>query len=656
MTFHGHPIYLSFALQSGLVAAGLFGFGYLLADALAARRPLDRLERAALAVPALVLWAFVLMALHLLTRGRVFSEPWVVRLLTGGAAALLIRRKVRRRERTAAADRPALVAAGALVLLGIVVWGNPALRLLPLAHTADTNWHMGWASQLMNGQPTPTAPIPGAIPNYYPWMFHAFVAFVTWFTPGGRAFLALDPIQYLQVSGSVLALFALGRLVGRTWLAGAAASLLGALSGGIGFLALRRLDVVADPRAPDALRYWGDLFFLRSYNPSFQNLAPPFPRDVALTLLVAAVFLLGLGLARRVRGALVGAGLLIGLIGLTGGEAFFVALGAAALLALLPGTLRRAEVALCVFAPAFALYAFWLVPVLASYRRLGGFVNTTVIPPVSLPAWAILASWGVFTPLAVWGGLRYLPRTRTDPAARALLALLAAAGGILAGSSLIPGVLGRGFSVLGRAHRYWPLLGLAVATFGGLGLADLLRRAHRVRRPLAVALAVVIALFALPSPVVASLAFPRTLGATPELTQALQGGRNDLTVLVAEGGRNRCIIAVARNKSFPVFAYSGYRSVAVQVGDILSHPGNVARIRWRSIYRSAARPDYERLADNMILTGGGADAATWRKIAAKYAVNLALIKAPQTVGSASFAGLPAVRVGRFVIYFVRACS
>ena len=105
--------------------------------------------------------------------------------------------------------------------------------------------------QLMAGDAMFGAVLTGEVPNYYPWMFHSVGALTTSLTPGETPYHALAPIQLVQVGGCVLALFALGRTLTRRAMTGFGAALLGALSGGFGFVLLNGLDVVADPRGGD---------------------------------------------------------------------------------------------------------------------------------------------------------------------------------------------------------------------------------------------------------------------------------------------------------------------------------------------------------------------------------------------------------------------
>ncbi|HEX8099900.1 MAG TPA: hypothetical protein VF660_06830, partial [Actinomycetota bacterium] len=221
------------AVEGLLEAAMLLGFGYLLADAVIGRRELGAAVKWALAFPSLVAFALLLMLAHIATGGLVFSQPWVVRALTGAAAVLLLARAVFvRREPGARFALGEALPVLAMIGLALVVWGYPILRLVPPAGGGDLKWHMGWASQLMTGETTPSTIVTGAVPNYYPWMFHALVAWLAAFTPRGHAYNVLPALQMLQLSAIVLGLFALGKTLGKTRLAGAATALFGALAGG----------------------------------------------------------------------------------------------------------------------------------------------------------------------------------------------------------------------------------------------------------------------------------------------------------------------------------------------------------------------------------------------------------------------------------------
>ena len=202
-----------------VVAALLLGFGFLLADAVLSRWnvPADGLFRWGAALPALAAYTFALSLIHIATRGHVFSNPWLVRTVTLAVAAWLMFRKVRklRQRATRSAEISAerepghrpdrivpWVVAGALLVGALILWGHPVFQSMPLNLNGDTPLHVAYAGQMMNGEATPSAMVTGKVPNAYPWLYHAFLADLARFTPGGRAYHAMSPLQILLVAGA----------------------------------------------------------------------------------------------------------------------------------------------------------------------------------------------------------------------------------------------------------------------------------------------------------------------------------------------------------------------------------------------------------------------------------------------------------------------
>ncbi len=325
------------AFQSLLVAGAGFAFGYLLVSTLIPR--VSRVVRWALAFPALFAFALACMGVHIVTGGWLFSSPWAVRIVTFASAVACVVLRRRHRSADETEGRADAWAALAVVVIALFVTSTPLFRSLPLPADPDIQLHMGWSAQLLNGESTPSAPITGDVPNYYPWGWHGLVAFLSAFTPGGHPMFVLGPLQLLQVAACALGLFALGRVLTERWIGGVGAALFGAFGGGLGFFALRSMDVVMF--AEDDLTYGGDLLFWRSYNASMHNLPPPYPRDIAFALFIAFLVLGAAAYKERTRWPLLGAGVVLGMLGLTGGEAFIVA--GTASLALRSGPRRSEE-------------------------------------------------------------------------------------------------------------------------------------------------------------------------------------------------------------------------------------------------------------------------------------------------------------------------
>lgn len=648
-------------LQATGVAALLLAFGYLVAGVVADRLKLGRTAHLGLAFPGLALFALMLMLAHFASGGRVLSNPWLTRGITGVAAAGLAWAAILRRRRTPSSEAAEVVWPAWLLLgMGLVIFGSPIARMIPLDHVWDTNLHTGWASQLMAGEPLPSATVTGAVPNYYPWLFHALVAFIAHLTPGGRAFHALGPLQLLQVAGAVLAFFALGHALSGRWITGAAASLFGSLTGGFGFVLLREPEVILDPRqggGAAALRYWGDLIATRPYNVGFQNLTPPFPRDVAYVLMVAALLFLVIGIRDRSTASLVAGGLTIGMVGLTGGETFIVSFLAAVMLTLTGAVIGRVRLAVAVIAPALAIYSLWAAPMVVEYFRLEGFVGTAARPVVLTPL-AVLGSWGLVTPFALYGLLRWLPRRGSTPGIAVLVAALTSAVVTLVASAALPLYLGRGFSTLGRDHRYWPLVFLALAPLAALGLTELVGAVGRVRRGLGVAVGALTVVLAIPSPLLASIALPGERGSPELLADSLAGDPDTVLNLIAPRPGLRCVIATPIGLSHRTFSYTGYRMVLFRWAPGPIHR-NAPHIRWSGIYKHI--PDgVERLEANRVLTGGSSDEAAWERAADSYGVDIVVVPAGRA-DSPMFEGLRkkqsnAASGRSFMVVWRRPCS
>jgi hypothetical protein len=602
-------------LQAILVSTGLLILGYLLADEFAPRDTGIWMPFA-LAFPALLIFVLLLMVAHIVSAGEVFERPGLVRVATVATAVTVGVRKLRR---GATLSRPTseVMMMLALLLLAGLVWGSPLARMLPIGHVGDQNLHMGWANQLLNGEPTPTAALTGETPNYYPWLFHALVSFVSCFTSGGRAFDAQAALLLLQISGAVLALYALGRELTGHYVTGIGAALFGAIAGGFGFLALNGPDLIVDPRAHEgaaALRYMGDLLYRRSYNLAFHNLVPVFPRDVAFALTHSYLLLLVMGMKRHDRVLLVGAGVILGLIGLTGAETFLVGLACAMLICAFARHRRPARMPLLIIIPGLLLWALWATPLAANYWRLGGFVDTAS-SLVRLPPLGILGSWGVASVVGLYGCVKR-PDGFSSSASCVIWAFLAAAGGMTLVSSFITTLAGPGFTTLSRAHRYWPLIYLGVALWAAVGLQRLYERWGSSRKA-TVGGSFLIAALVLPSPLLATIALPNELPPSRLLRASLEGDLSSPLNLLATSKGRPCTAAAPQEIAVTAFAYSGYQFVSFPYST--DDPAG-ARIRWSDIFEEIV-PLEKRLRDNRILLRRSPSSKLWRIVARAYDVD-----------------------------------
>ena len=597
---------LQLTAEGLLETALVLGFGYLLADLWTAKWQWGPLYKWALAFPSVVAFSFVLMLGHIGTGGFLFSRPWLIRAIAGGVAALLLARKALSTKLSWAPREvlPVLIIVG----LAIVLWGWPIARFVPLASGGDITWHMGWASQLMNGETTPSSILAGPIPNYYPWMFHALIAFLAPLTPGGHGYHVLGSLQLLQVSAVVLGLSAVGRYLAQSWIGGVSVPLFGALASGPLIRAGSWFAI--DPLAERGGR--------GTYTSSFDNIAPALPRDIANALIVAFLLLILLGLQNRNRYAWLSAGVLLGIVGLMPSDGFLVGLVAVVVIILV----RKAHALLpLTVAPAIAIYALWAVPLAFNYGRLGGFTNTTAEPAPDPSLLVVLVSWGVITPLAAYAVVRWIRGDRERPDQAPVFAMLAASAALVVASSVFGRFAGGGFEMLGRAPRYWPLLYLSAAILAGVEAANLVSRLPRDRVLVAGLLSVVTAVASVVVPARHSLAIPQNWRVQPALREATLGMSN-VVAEAARAGRARCVVAAPRFVQMQIFSFAGYRQVAYRGADI--HAGNYARIRWREIYERIP-PDHVRLAHNDVLIRGKGPIGRWQQLARAYGVDMVVV-------------------------------
>jgi hypothetical protein len=619
------------ALRAAVVAAGFLYLGYLVANALLGRR-VDVITKVGLALPGVVALALFAQGVHMVSGGRLFESAVATRVFVIVIFVVLIGVQVLVRPAPDKNDRPLLLVAIGMALLGIAVWGYPLLHKLPLGAGGDVVLHTGYSAQLVNGGSLPTTAVTGSVPNFYPWMTHSVMALFAHFMPGSRSYNALAPLQIFQVAGVILALAALGAQLAsgglRKTTTAAATALLGAICGGIGFLALRGIDFASEPRV-NPERYLGDLLERRSYNFSFFNLAPPYPRDLAAALLVGFLVALVFGLIHKHKRSLIGAGVVLGLAGVTGGEAFFVGIGVVIVLLVVPIGASRRQILLTLVA-ALALYSLWLVPQLISFIDLGGFVDLSAAP-VQLTVVGVLGGWGITTPLAAYGAFRNGGAVRSDPGIRVVAVLVGVALAMVIASSILPALLGEGFETLGRAHRYWPLLHLGIAIIAAVGLADLLTRVSRNRVAL-VGVALLVTAAAVASPIVASVAHTRTPPPRSDLVgSALRGEPHALLNLIAPETGMRCNAAVPATIDGAVVSYTGYRLVLWRH---LARKQNLARIRWRDIYERIPG-DRERVEANRILLSG-TDPEQWQATVDRFDVDI-VVTSPDSAGGPAMA-------------------
>lgn len=635
-----------FGLECLLIAISFLAFGYLGATAVGGRW-LSTSVRWGLAFPFVVGYTLLLMLVHIATRGALFSNPWVVRGVTASCFIVFAALTLRGRSRNEKSPRTELCVLAAIVIIALAVWGSPVWRMLPLDSRGDTVAHTGWTMQILNGQAEPGGLLSGPVPNGYPWLFHSLLALVTLFTPGAKAYFGLSPLHLLQVAGGAATFFALGKELTGKWLTAAGAALFCTLTGGFGFLISRAPALVTGIRGPDALRYGGDLLVKRGYNLSLANLPPPFPRDLAYDLFPCFLLMVIVGFRTRKPLHLVVGGVALGLMGLAGAEAFIVGLGVAVLVSLWPMTMRRASVAAALLLPALALWALWVVPLLINFERYGGF-KSLAASPITLPAHDFLVAWGVTAIMAVVGGGEWLRRLRSNSGVRVASAVVLSSGAIIASSAIVPAILGQGFATLERDHRYWPLMYAGLALFAALGLTTTIEASLKRSRLLAAIAGLLVLGLALPSPIFATVAYPKAAPPNAFVAAALGSQKDSVLHVVASLGDQQEVLAVPPMLQHEVFSFTGYPLVALTWSK-----GNFGFVRFRDILDHVGSKKARRKASRA-LTSEDLRLHAWIKTARRWKVD-AVVRQP----GAPVRGLarcdPRVAAEGYVVIFTRSC-
>jgi hypothetical protein len=170
-----------------------------------------------------------------------------------------------------------------------------------------------------------------------------------------------------------------------------------------------------------------------------------------------------------------------------------------------------------------------------------------------------------------------------------------------------------------------------------VGATDLFERLRR-RRPIgAFFFVAVIVLLAIPSPLLASLAYPEEVTPPVVITESLQGETH--TVLNELDTRRGAVCTVAAiGVSDEIFAFTGHRLVAIVLGNKLED--NQARVRWRDIYEVTESLE-TRFADTKALISGGENVSQWQRLVDKYDVDAVVVPAT-LIESPSFEGLAKV--------------
>lgn len=479
---------------AAVAAAAVATWVWIVGSSLAPARPAaERIALGAMAAWALAWTAMAAGAAGVGILGGI-GVPAGLALVSAAAVAVVRRPQLRA---PVAVGRPAAIA-GAAALVSF-----PALRRTPpelWPSHGDMLWHLGWVRQLDAGFAAPGG-LYAHQPNGYPWLFHAFAAWVARVLPGGPQ----AAVEALQVLGLVLAaagMLLLAEELGARPAAAAWSACLFLCAGGIGAVGHPLTVFEQHMHGVSFGPFHGDP--VPALTPGLTFLPPMIPRDAGLAMAPVAVWL-GLRAVRR-PAVWWAAG---GAVGLT----FLVAPPAGIFAALWTGVAaahaRRPEAWRAAVAAA-AVAAVWLVPLAIDYHRYHGFRSTTLLPFVAPTAAQAALGVGVAALLGVGGLALVLRRTG---ASLPLLLVLVPAVVVLAGAvGTRAGVIhtlvaGRGAPApLVRWERDVPFLVLALCPPAGIAADALVRRVRRRGRPAAVAVAACVAVAAAGSTAAAGVA------------------------------------------------------------------------------------------------------------------------------------------------------
>jgi hypothetical protein len=440
-------------------------------------------EHALLAIISFVAFSVVLMLLHALFRGAVFSNPFVVPVL--GIAVLVT--GVIRRQKTSGGHQwspRALMSAAFLGLILLAIFVAPLIAQGSGVRAGDSSLHMGWTEQLLRGESVPPGAAPEFARNAYPWGFHAVMATMIRLVPSTGTFIAQEAMHLLFLLGLPLGCACLARrLYSGSGLAGAAC---GTLVAGFGWVSARRIDFVTTPL--QAL-YGADMV-TASPNSVYELFAPALPRELGLVTLAAAALLIVLAVRTEDRRLAFLAGVAVGIVGLVSVPLWIMAIGWAVTGAFLTGKEGRWRMLIPMAGMGTLVFGVWAVPVAFNYMRYGGFINVTSQLGVEWPALTALAAWGLLLPLTLAGTV--LAWRSGTTSAHVILAL--------AGTTIAMLVLARarsafdwdlaGNATLLHQGRMWPAAHLLGSAFAGAALAagfQWMKRRSEFLAPLVVA-------------------------------------------------------------------------------------------------------------------------------------------------------------------------
>jgi hypothetical protein len=400
----------------------------------------------------------------------------------------------------------------------VAVLVTPALHVQPtqLAPSHDDmQFHRGWIQQLLGGASAPGGVYAG-LPNAYPWLYHALVAGFIQTLPGGLE-AALVVVQVFALVIGASGTWLLARRLGASLPAARWSLLLFTAAGGVGWIWQH------SPAGQIELHhnlgvYRGDLILSNTFLPGLAGIPPIVPRELAIELTPAALWLALRALDRRDAWTMAGAGATAGIVFLTNPVAgVFLAAWTLVLAAV-----ERCRNVWAAVAAAAGVAAVWVLPLAVNYERYHGFVVTVKRPPVNPSLSQTLVGMGMTAFLGIVGIAMLAARRTTLDRRRVALIVAVPAVAILLAALLAPnsGVLNT--PALVRWLRYLPFLAIALAVPAGCAAEAAVGLARDLARPAALAVAAVIGFAVTASTGLAAVYVARTpnpgLECSPPLT------------------------------------------------------------------------------------------------------------------------------------------
>lgn len=591
---------------------------------------LDIIETITLSIPCFFILVLCFQLLNFCFFGKLFSSPFLLVVLLSVLLGCIYLRNPGGVFRVGIHK----IDLYTLSLLGIILL-TVAIHTLPFTVTkgrfplfGDIIFHMYHANQITLGYSSPehyySNPLGVHIPTYYPWFFHAFLAFIK------QCFFlniidAYKTITLTQIILLPLSVFTLARYLTQKVAIALLASFFTSLSGGLGWIKMF-YHIIFTEGFKYVIPYYdvyksdtfvqttlGGLLDGLSPNSSLINIAPTYPRELALVLYVICLYLFLRGIKEQCKSSLLVCGILSGILGLLHVHTF-VSIVSSFALVIVFFCFKRANVkALFItFCLIVSLALLFYIPLVIHYFEYGGIVNPTRMKEIFLPLPYVLCAWGLVSPFCVYGLWLWVRKkiTMSLPWPVIAIAFLPPLG--IAGTRIFVALVSdRTFDTVFRIHRWWFITYIFFSILAATGVYDLYTRFAFLRNKLYVFL---LLLSGIVSPLVNAAMVShhtRHLFWTEEFYN-----ENRLLNKVQNYLKNDSVV-LASNADISVYisALTGARTMFIR------NP----HIRWKDIHRQFV-PQEERAKDVDIFFKQDSSSVKEKEILDKYNVTHVILR------------------------------